>query len=61
MGFNENLQLRQWMLENGCADEKTIFVSNHFSHNGTAVYDRMKEIAKNSGIQISYDGMTIEF
>lgn len=61
MGFPENLALRRWMLENGCADENTVFVSNHFSHNGTAVYDKMVEIAKGTGFTISYDGMTITF
>ncbi len=61
MGFPENQATRQWLLDHGCADEKTIFVSNHFSHNGGAVYDRMAEFAKNTGIQISYDGMVVEF
>jgi len=61
MGFPQNLQMRQWILQNGCADEKTVFVSNHFSHNGTAIYDRMAELTQNTGIEVSYDGMTFEF
>ncbi len=61
MDFQQDLDLRRWMLENGCADEKTVFVANHFSHNGTAVYDKMVEIAKGTGFLISYDGMSITF
>jgi len=46
----------------GCADEKTIFCSNHFSHNGTNVlYEEFSEEASKHGIITSYDGMEIEF
>lgn len=61
MGFGQDRDVRRWMLENGCADEHTVFVANHFSHNGTAVYDKMVELAKGTGFRISYDGMSVTF
>ena len=50
------------MLRMGIADYKTIFVSNHFSHNGKdSGYGDFKAIAEKHGILTSYDGMIIEF
>ncbi len=61
MSFAENLAVRDKMLEMGLADEKTKFVSNHFSHNGTnSVYDEFLPIAKGNGFDVTYDGMEIE-
>ncbi len=61
MSFAENLAVRDKMLEMGLADEKTKFVSNHFSHNGTnSVYDEFLPIAKENGFDVTYDGMEIE-
>lgn len=57
-----NIELRQKMLEKGLANEKTIFVLNHFSHNGTDIaYDDFKKIAEKYGFVTSYDGLEIEF
>ncbi len=62
MSFEENIKVKERMLEMGIADEKTIFVSNHFSHNGTHVlYDEFEPLAKKEGFLTSYDGMEIEF
>lgn len=54
-----NLNMREKLLSNGAADEHTIFVCNHFSHNGLAPYEEMEKVA--DGMLISYDGMEIEF
>lgn len=60
MGLAENIQVRERMLKEGYADEKTIFVCNHFSHNGyNVVYDEFVPIAAKEGFQVSYDGMII--
>ncbi len=46
MGLPENAEVRRRMIAEGYADERTVFVSNHFSHNGTnAVYDDFVPIA----------------
>ncbi len=60
MGLAENAEVRRRMLEMGIADEKTVFICNHFSHNGThVVYDDFVPIALKEGFLVSYDGMII--
>lgn len=60
LGYNR--LFRQKLMELGAADEKTVFVSNHFSHNGKdACYDDYAPQAEKAGILTSYDGMEIEF
>ena len=61
MSLQTNLEVMERLLREGIADEKTIFVANHFSHNGGQTYDEMvPEMAKH-GIVVSYDGLEIEF
>lgn len=53
--------LREKLKEMGVADENTVFVLNHFSHNGTHVaYDEFKDIAEKEGFIVSYDGLELE-
>lgn len=55
------IELRKELLNMGVADEKTIFVLNHFSHNGkNVIYDEFVKIAAKHNFEVSYDGMTIE-
>ncbi len=55
------VELRAVLLDMGAADEKTVFVLNHFSHNGiNVVYDEFVKIAAKEGFEVSFDGMTIE-
>lgn len=62
MGLTENARVRSRMIEMGIADENTVFVCNHFSHNGTnVVYDDFVPIAAEKGFLVSYDGMSITF
>ena len=61
MNLNDNIKVKERLTKLGCADEKTIFVSNHFSHNGNDVlYEEFSAIAEKSGILASFDGMEIE-
>lgn len=47
MCLGRNIKCRDRMLQNGLADDKTIFILNHFSHNGkSATYDEFSPIAK---------------
>ncbi|MBO4979017.1 MAG: hypothetical protein J6D16_01270, partial [Clostridia bacterium] len=58
MGLAENVQVRRRMMDMGLADENTVFVCNHFSHNGfDVVYDDFVPIADAKGFVTSYDGM----
>ena len=61
MSLAENVRVRERMIEMGIADEKTLFVCTHFSHNGTnVVYDEFMPIAAKEGFITSYDGMVLE-
>ena len=61
MGLAENAQVRRRMLDEGMADENTVFVCNHFSHNGiSVVYDDFVTVAGKEGFLVSYDGMIME-
>lgn len=60
MSFETNLDVRNRLIEIGCADKSTIFCSNHFSHNGKLTYDDLVPIAEKEGFLVAYDGMEIK-
>lgn len=53
-------KVKDRLLSNKNADEKTVFCLNHFSHNGGYTYDELVPIAKEKGFLVSYDGMECE-
>ncbi len=57
MGITENHEMRARLLANGAADEHTVFVANHFSHNGLVAYEEM--LKRLDGFVVSYDGLTL--
>ncbi len=62
MNLNDNVKVKNRLLEIKSADENTIFICNHFSHKGKDVsYDAFKKLAEEKGFLTSYDGMEIEF
>ena len=58
MGYADNLRMREKLIENGTADTKTVFVANHFSHNGFVMDKTLEELLP--GFVIAYDGLEIE-
>lgn len=55
-----NCKVRDRLLEMGCADGKTVFYTNHFSHNGDDVlYEEFCSVAREKGFEVSYDGCTV--
>ncbi len=54
-------RVKSRLIDIGCADKDTIFVLNHFSHNGHVSYDALSEIADSKGFTVSYDGLEIIF
>ena len=58
MGARENLRMREKLMQNGAADEHTIFVANHFSHNGLLPYEELEKLVP--GFIVSYDGLILE-
>lgn len=62
MCLGMNIRFRDLLLSLKAADNSTVFVLNHFSHNGeNAVYDNFKTIAEKQGFTVAYDGLEIEF
>ncbi len=60
MNLNANLKIKEQLISFCLADDNTIFIANHFSHqNGT--YEQIKEKANKIGFLTAYDGMTVEF
>lgn len=53
--------MRSQFLNDSIADKNTVFVLNHFSHNGNTVYDDFSHIAGENEFLVSYDGMELEF
>lgn len=62
LGYAQCVKYVEFFKQNGLATDKTIFVVNHFSHNGKGtVYDELKPVAEKDGFIASYDGLEIEF
>lgn len=59
MGVEKDLNMREKLLECGAADAHSIFVANHFSHNGLIPYEALEKAMPD--FRISYDSMEIEF
>lgn len=56
------IELRKKLLAENITDENTVFILNHFSHNGAYVgYDEFTQIAAKHDFLVSYDGMEYEF
>lgn len=58
MGISDNLRMREKLLKIGSATENTVFIANHFSHNGLVPHEEMEK--RLPGFLVSYDGMTVE-
>ena len=59
MGAADNLEMRRRMIENGAADENTLFIANHFSHNGYPGQAELEALVP--GFIVARDGLTVEF
>ncbi|MCR5585311.1 MAG: hypothetical protein K6F63_07775 [Lachnospiraceae bacterium] len=61
MGFVDACAEKERLCQAGICTADTLFVLNHFSHNGRILHDRLVEMAKEKGMLVSYDGLAIEF
>lgn len=61
MGLPDTVVVKNRLLADGSADENTRFVLNHFSHNGKWLYDELVQRAEKENMEVSFDGMTVEF
>ena len=61
MGLLDAAEQKEVLLREGLADHNTIFVVNHFSHNGGWLHEEITERAAAYDMIASYDGMEISF
>ena len=62
LNFNKCAAIRDEFIKDGIANDKTIFVLNHFSHNGiNVIYDEFEKKVRDKGFVTSYDGLIIEY
>lgn len=59
MGLKACCDVREELLKNN-ADENTVFILNHFSHNGGYIYDDLVTVAKEKGFLVAFDGAEYE-
>ena len=61
MGLADAAAQKEKLLALGLADADTVWVVNHFSHNGGWLHDEITEQARKYGMIASYDGMPVKF
>ena len=61
MGLPDNRHVKARMIREGCAGENTVFVINHFSHNGKLMHEEIVDCVREDGFVVAYDGMTVGF
>lgn len=61
MSYGTDVKIFGRLKREGLADDNTIVVLNHFSHNGGQTHDEMVAAIKEKNIIVAYDGLTIEF
>ena len=60
MGVNTVVKTRDKLLEIGALKKDAIVIANHFSHNGNPLHTDLEAFFNPKGIQVAYDGMTLE-
>lgn len=60
MTLEQNVQVRQRMIAEGSATEKTCFLCHHFSHNGKILHKELEELMGPKGFIIAHDGLLLE-
>ena len=58
LSYDGCLRMRDKLLACGAADERTVFVANHFSHNGYRTFAEMERLLP--GFIVSFDGLTLD-
>lgn len=62
LSVDDCIDIRKRFTEMGIVNDKTIYVLNHFSHNGEkCLYDDLVKYVEKDNFIVSYDGMVIEF
>lgn len=61
MSWTDDQVVLKRLRELGLMDDDTRVVLNHFSHNSGMTHDEMVALVAPFGIEVAYDGMTVEF
>lgn len=67
MSLALNVELKDLLISRSAADQNTIFIAHHFSHNGFIpdgrlyTLEELEKIAAERSFLVSYDGMKVEF
>ncbi len=60
MTISDNLKLRQRLRDMGSADDATVFVATHFSHNGILMHEEIEARFAGTGVCVAYDGFEVD-
>ena len=60
MGFDNIIRLKEELTNLSIMDEKTVAYVNHFSHNANPLQEVLEEEAKPHGLEVAFDGLTLE-
>ncbi len=61
MGFEENKMLKEELISLNIANEETVFIASHITHNKAGTHEEIEEIFNGTGIIVAYDGLEVEF
>ncbi len=61
MSFADNIELKRELFGRGIADENTVFVATHITHNKAGTHEQIEEIYNGTGINVAYDGYSVTF
>ncbi len=59
MGVEDVISMKKDMIQRKIADENTVFVAAHFSHNGKLMHQELEDRFRAENIQVAYDGLEI--
>ena len=60
MNYEENIKLKNRLLDVGAADGNTKFVVAHITHNYAGLHEEIEAFFKESGIIVAFDDLTLE-
>lgn len=60
MGLPDNIKVRQRMIEEGMAGDKTKFICTHFVHSLNPLHERIWPLFAEKGFIAAYDGLEVE-
>ncbi|MEA3403018.1 MAG: MBL fold metallo-hydrolase [Armatimonadota bacterium] len=60
LGVNEVVQVRDELAKLGALTPDARIIATHFSHNGGWLHQRLEEFFAPEGIEVAFDGMTLE-